>query len=363
MGLEIGIVGLPNSGKSTLFNALAATHATVASYPFSTVEPNTGVVHLPDPRLEEVSARAGCAKTVSATVRFVDIAGLVAGAHHGEGLGNRFLAHIREVDAIAHTVRCFEDPDVAHIAATLDPARDIDIVNTELVLADMETLEKRLDKVSRAVRTGDKEKQADLAVLEQVREALDQGRPARGVPLKEKEKSCLADIFLLTMKPVIYVANLGEDSLPGGGPLLSAVRERAIAEGAEVVAFCAKLEAELEELEPDEMADFLADYGIEELGLRLLVTASFRLLDLITFFTTESKECRAWPVTRGTHAAPAAGNIHTDMEHGFIKAEVLTYGEFMQYGSFTAAREAGHLRAEGRDYEVKDGDVIRFRFS
>ncbi len=363
MGLEIGIVGLPNSGKSTLFNALAATHATVASYPFSTVEPNAGIVHLPDPRLREVSDKAGCTKTIAATIRFVDIAGLVEGAHHGEGLGNRFLSHIREVDAVAHTVRCFEDPDVAHIAATLDAVRDIDIVNTELVLADLETLDKRLEKVARAIRTGDKEKQAELAVLEQARATLDQGQPARSLNLKGKDREYLEALFLLTLKPVIYVANLDEHFLPDGSPYLEAVRERATAEGAEWVAFCAKLESELEELDPEDLKDFLADYGIEELGLHQLVAASFRTLDLITFFTTESKECRAWPVVRGTHAAAAAGKIHTDMEQGFIKAEVLPYEEFLAYGSFTAAREAGHLRAEGHDYEVKDGDVIRFRFS
>lgn len=363
MGLEIGIVGLPNSGKSTLFNALAETHATVAGYPFSTVEPNAGIVHLNDPRLEGVSKTAGCERTIPATIRFTDIAGLVEGAHHGEGLGNRFLSHIREVDAVAHTVRCFEDPDVAHIAATLDPARDIGIVDTELALADLETLGKRLDKVARLVRMGDKGKHAELEVLERARDALDQGQAVRNLDLKDKERECLDDLFLLTAKPVIYVANLGEESLPEGGPYLEAVREKASAEGAEVVAFCAKLEAELEELEPEDLADFLADYGIRELGLHLLVAASFRLLDLVTFFTTESKECRAWPVARGTHAAPAAGRIHTDMEQGFIKAEVLPYEDFLSYGSFSAAREAGHLRAEGRDYVVKDGDVIRFRFS
>ncbi len=285
------------------------------------------------------------------------------GAHHGEGLGNRFLSHIREVDAIAHTVRCFEDPDVAHIAATLDPARDIAIIDTELALADLETLDKRLEKVARAVRTGEKEKQAELEVLERARAVLDQGRPVRSLDLKQKDREYLEALFLLTSKPVIFVANLGEASLPDGGPHLEAVRERAAAEGAEVVAFCAKLEAELEELDPGDLADFLADYGIEELGLHLLVAASFRLLDLITFFTVESRECRAWPVRRGTHAAPAAGRIHTDMEQGFIKAEVLPYEEFLGYGSFNAAREAGHLRAEGRDYEVRDGDVIRFRFN
>ncbi len=363
MGLEIGIVGLPNAGKSTLFNALAEGRATVAGYPFSTVDPNAGIVHLADPRLAEVSSKAECSKTVPATIRFTDIAGLVEGAHRGEGLGNRFLSHIREVDAVAHTVRCFEDPDVAHVAAALDPSRDIAVVDTELALADLETLDKRLDKVARAVRTGDKEKQAELEVLERARAALDQGRPVRGLGLEEKERGYLDDLFLLTAKPVIFVANLGEESLPDGGPHLAAVRERAAAEGAEVVAFCAKLEAELEELEPEDLADFLAGYGIEELGLHKLVAASFRLLDLVTFFTVESRECRAWPVRRGTRAAPAAGKIHTDMERGFIRAEVLSFEEFLEHGSFSAAREAGHLRAEGRDYEVRDGDVIRFRFN
>jgi len=363
MGLEIGIVGLPNSGKSTLFNALTAAHAAVAGYPFSTVEPNVGVVPLSDPRLEELSRRAGCEKTVPATVRFVDIAGLVEGAHRGEGLGNRFLSHIREVDAVAHTVRCFEDPDVAHIAAELDPARDIAIVNTELILADLESVDRRLGSIAKAARSGDKEKQSELAALQKVREGLDGGKPARSLELSPGERELLAPLFLLTLKPVIYVANLGEELLPDGGELMAAVRGAAAAEGAECVAFCAKLESELEELEPQDLAEFLAGYGLEELGLRKLVAASFRLLGLITFFTTESKECRAWPVRRGTRAAEAAGKIHSDMEAGFIRAEVIPFEDFMRFGSMNAAREAGALHAEGRDYQVRDGDVIRFRFN
>jgi len=362
MGLEIGIVGLPNSGKTTLFNALTAAHAAVAGYPFSTVEPNVGVVPLPDPRLEEVARRAGCERTVPATVRFVDIAGLVEGAHRGEGLGNRFLAHIREVDAIAHTVRCFEDPDVARAAPGTDPARDIAIVNTELMLADLESAERRISGIAKAARSGDKEKQAELTVLENVRRGLQEGRPVRSQELSPEEMALLSPLFLLTAKPVIYVANLGEDQLPEGGEAAEAVRQAAQAEGAECVAFCAKLEAELEELDPADLRDFLEGYGLEELGLHQLVAASFRLLGLITFFTTESGECRAWPLRRGTRAAQAAGKIHSDMEAGFIRAEVLPFEEFMRHGSLQAAREAGALRSEGRDYQVQDGDVIRFRF-
>ncbi len=362
MGLEIGIVGLPNSGKTTLFNALTAAHAAVAGYPFSTVEPNIGVVPLPDSRLEEVSRRAGCERTVPATLRFVDIAGLVEGAHRGEGLGNRFLAHIREVDAVAHTVRCFEDPDVARAAPGSDPDRDISIVNTELMLADLESVERRISGISKAARSGDREKQAELQALEKVRAGLQEGRPVRSQGLSPEEAALLSPLFLLTLKPVIYVANLGEEDLPEGGEAAAAVREAARAEGAECVAFCAKLESELEELEPEDLREFLEGYGLPELGLHRFIAASFRLLELITFFTTESKECRAWPLKRGTRAAQAAGKIHSDMEAGFIRAEVISYEEFMRHGSLQAAREAGALRSEGRDYQVRDGDIVRFRF-
>ncbi len=363
MGLQVGIVGLPNSGKSTLFNALTQAGALVASYPFSTVEPNLGVVPLPDPRLEKLTSAAGCQKMVPATVRFVDIAGLVEGAHRGEGLGNQFLAHIREVDAIAHTVRCFIDEEVPHIAPTIDPVRDMDIVNTELLLSDLETVERRLGKIGKGARSGDREKQRESAVLEKARLAMGSGTPLRLLQLDAEEGKTLKSLFPLTLKPVVYVANLDEEHLRDGGPFLEAIQAKAGEEGAPVVAFCAKLESELEELDPEDLRDFLASYGIEELGMRKLVAACFNLLGLITFFTVESGECRAWPVPLGTPAHAAAGEIHTDMEKGFIRAEVLSLEEFLKYGSMQAAREAGALRSEGRDYRVKDGDVIRFRFS
>jgi hypothetical protein len=363
MALQVGIVGLPNSGKSTLFNALTRAGAPVASYPFSTVEPNVGVVLLPDERLEKLAKAAGCEKMVPASIRFVDIAGLVEGAHRGEGLGNQFLAHIREVDAIAHTVRCFSDPHVAHVAATIDPSRDIDIVNAELIMADLETVERRLGKVGKTAKSGDRESQRNYQVLEEARDALQKGKALRTIQLDPEERLYLQSLFPLTLKPVIYVANLGEEYLPDGGPYLQEVREKALEDGGEMVAFCAKLESEIEELDPEDLDEFLASFGVEELGLHKFITTCFRLLGLITFFTVESGECRAWPVAQGTPAARAAGKIHSDMEKGFIRAEILTFDQFLQYGSMHAAREAGALRLEGRDYPVKDGEVIRFRFS
>jgi GTP-binding protein YchF len=362
MALQVGIIGLPNSGKSTIFNALTRAGAAVAGYPFCTVEPNVGVVAVPDPRLERVSSAAGCEKTVPADLRVVDIAGLVEGAHRGEGLGNQFLAHIREVDAIAHAVRCFSSPDVAHVRAEIDPRLDIEVVNAELMLADLASLKRRKERIVKAAKSGDRDKARELEVLEKVEAGLDQEIAVRLQELSQGERELLSRLFLLTAKPVIYVANLGEEELGGDGKWLAAVREIASSEGAEVVSFDAKLEAEIEELDPTEVEEFLEAYGIGKLGLEDFVSRCYALLGLITFFTTESGECRAWPIQAGSTAVQAAGKIHTDMEQGFIRAEVIGWEEFLEYGSFHAAREKGAVRVEGRDYVVKDGDVILFRF-
>jgi GTP-binding protein YchF len=363
MALQIGIIGLPNSGKSTIFNALTRAGAQVAGYPFSTVDPNYGVAVVPDDRLQRVASAAGCSKVVPADLRLVDIAGLVEGAHRGEGLGNQFLAHIREVDALAHAVRCFASPDVAHVRAEIDPELDIAIVNTELILADLAAVERRNSRISKAAKTGDREKARELELLKKVESDLDREIPVRAMDLSVQEKEILAGLFLLTAKPVIYVANLGEEQLGPGGPLLAAVRDIAAAEGAGLVAFSAKLEAEIEELEPGEVMEFLEAYGIERLGLEEFASRCYALLGLMTFFTTESSECRAWPLREGSNAVQAAGKIHTDMEHGFIRAEVIAWDLFLEHGSFHAAREKGAVRVEGRDYIVQDGDVILFRFS
>ncbi len=363
MALQVGIIGLPNAGKSTIFNALTRAGAAVAGYPFTTVDPNHGVALVPDPRLEAVSRAAGCEKTVPADLRLVDIAGLVEGAHRGEGLGNQFLAHIREVDAVAHAVRCFSSPDVAHVRAELDPRTDIDVVNAELMLADLATVERRKERIAKAARSRDREKAREMEVLSRVEEGLNREVPVRRQELGAEDEELLSGLFLLTAKPVIYVANLGEEQLGADGALLEAVREKAEEEKAEWVAFCAKLEAEIEELDPDEVREFLEAYGIERLGLEEFAKRCYALLGLVTFFTTESGECRAWPLREGSTAVQAAGKIHTDMERGFIRAEVIGWEEFTSYGSFHAAREKGAVRIEGRDYLVRDGDVILFRFS
>ncbi len=362
MALQVGIIGLPNSGKSTIFNALTRAGAAVAGYPFTTVEPNYGVAAVPDPRLEKLAEAAGCRRVVPADLRVVDIAGLVEGAHRGEGLGNRFLAHIREVDAVAHAVRCFSAPDVPHVRPELDPVADIALVNTELILADLEAVERRKERIGKAARSGDREKARELEVLLKVEDGLRRGIPVRALGLEDEERDVLAGLFLLTAKPVIYVANLGEERLGEDDPLLEEVRRVAESEGAEVVGFCAKLEAEIEELDPGEMREFLEAYGIEEPGLDRFVQHCYRLLGLITFFTTESGECRAWPLRHGSTAVQAAGKIHSDMEKGFIRAEVLGWEEFLAHGSFHVARERGVVRVEGRDYVVRDGDVMLFRF-
>jgi GTP-binding protein YchF len=363
MSLRCGIVGLPNVGKSTLFNALTRAAVAAENYPFCTVEPNVGVVDVPDPRLAAIAAVSKPQKVVPAVVEFVDIAGLVAGASKGEGLGNQFLAHIRETDAIAHVVRCFEDANVAHVSGKVDPVSDIETVHTELALADLQSVEKQIARHAKVAQTGgDKEAQRLVAVLDKVRATLDAGRPARATELAREELAVLRPLFLLTMKPVLYVANVAEHGF-AGNPLLAAVTARAKQENAPVVAICAALEAQIADLSGEEKKLFLADMGMDEPGLHRFIRAAYRLLGLETFFTTGPRESRAWTVPVGTTAPQAAGQIHTDFERGFIRAEVASYEDFIACDGEQGAREAGKLRLEGRDYLVRDGDVIRFRFN
>ena len=362
MGFRCGIVGLPNVGKSTLFNALTRAGIQAENYPFCTIDPNVGVVPVPDPRLERIAGIVRPEKVVPAVMEFVDIAGLVEGASKGEGLGNRFLAHIREVDAVAHVVRCFEDPNVVHVAGRVDPARDIEVIATELALADLETVERAVARVEKQARSGDKEAKARLAVYERLRAALDAGRPARTVELSEEEQPVARELHLLTAKPVLYVANVAEDGFEGN-PHLETVRRIAADEGAEVVPVCAAVEAGLADLTDAERAELLRELGLEEPGLHRLIRAGYRLLGLRTFFTAGPKEVRAWTIRAGATAPEAAGRIHTDFQRGFIRAEVVSYEDFVACGGEQGAREQGRLRLEGKDYVVQDGDVIHFRFN
>ena len=362
MGIKCGIVGLPNVGKSTLFNALTKASIAAANFPFCTIEPNIGVVPVPDPRLNALADIVKPQKCIPTVVEFVDIAGLVAGAASGEGLGNKFLAHIREVDAITHVVRCFENPDVIHVNNKVDPIADIDTIDTELALADLDAVERALQRAERSAKTGDKDAKVRAEVLGRVRAGLDAGTPARALGLSDEDKLAIRDLFLLTLKPVMYVANVLEDGFDHN-PHLDAVRARAAGEGAEVVPVSAAIEEELSQLDDADRDAFLADLGLHEPGLNRVIRAAYKLLCLQTYFTAGVKEVRAWTVKAGSTAPQAAGVIHTDFQKGFIRAETIGYEDFLQYKGETGARDAGRLRKEGKEYLVKEGDVLHFLFN
>ncbi len=362
MGIKCGIVGLPNVGKSTLFNALTKAGIAAANFPFCTIEPNVGVVPVPDPRLNQLSDIVKPQKVIPTAVEFVDIAGLVAGAASGEGLGNKFLAHIREVDAITHVVRCFENDDVIHVNNRVDPLSDIDTIDTELALADLDSVEKALNRAERSAKQGEKDAIARKPVLAKLQAALAEGRPGRSVGLDDEELALVRDMFLLTLKPVLYIANVLEDGFENN-PHLDVVRARAAAEGAEVVPVSAAIEEELSQMDDADRDTFLADMGLDEPGLNRVIRAAYKLLGLQTYFTAGVKEVRAWTVRAGSTAPQAAAVIHTDFEKGFIRAETISFADFIQYKGEGGAKEAGRLRLEGKEYRVQEGDVLHFRFN